>query len=91
MVSEVIPVAASDQYVENNSSPNTLHLGPSPSIISKRQLLVSSTVVRDTLHDYEIYSKKDTKLFTQSSVKSADKLLCLSRLRASDNATVSCL
>ena len=35
MVSEIFPVVASDQYVEKDSSPNTLHLGPSPSIISK--------------------------------------------------------
>ena len=46
MVSEIFPVLASDQYAEKNSSPNTLHLGPSPSIISKRQLQVSSTIVK---------------------------------------------
>ena len=51
MVSEIFPVVASDQYAEKNSSPNTLHLGPSPSIISKRQLQVSSIIVRYTLHD----------------------------------------
>ena len=73
MVSEVFPVVPSDQYAEKNSSPNTLHLGPSPSIISKRQLPVSSTIVRYTLHDWEIYSKKDIRLFTKSSVKLPDK------------------
>ena len=30
---------ASDQYTEKNSSPNTLQLGPSPSIISIRLML----------------------------------------------------
>ena len=50
MVSEIFHVVASDQYAEKNSSPSTLHLGSSPSITSKRQLLVSSTVVRYTLH-----------------------------------------
>ena len=91
MVSEVFLGVASDQYVDRNSSPSTLHLGPLPSIISKRQPPVSSTIVRDTLHDWEIYSEKDIKLFTQSSIKSADKLLGLSRLHAPDNAIVSCL
>ena len=69
MVSKIFPVVASDQYTEKKLSPNTLHLGPSPSIISKRQLPVSSTIVKYTQHDQEIYSKKDIKLFTQSSVK----------------------
>ena len=36
MVSEIFPVAASDQYAEKYSSPNSLHHGPSPSIISNR-------------------------------------------------------
>ena len=36
MVSKIFPVVASDQYAEKGLSPNTLHLGPSPSIISKR-------------------------------------------------------
>ena len=53
-MSEIFHEVASDQYAEKNSSPNTLHLGPSPSIISKRQLPVSSTIVRYTLHDEEI-------------------------------------
>ena len=35
--------------------------------------------------------KKDVKLFTQPSVKSPDKLLGLSRLRAWDDDIVSCL
>ena len=51
MVSEIFPVAASDQCAKKNVSPNSLHLGPSPSIISKRQLPVSSTIVKYTLHD----------------------------------------
>ena len=34
------------------------------------------------MHDWEIYSKKDIKLFTQPSVKSPDELLGLSRLGA---------
>ena len=42
MVSKIFHVVASDQYNEKNSSPNTLHLGPSPSIISKRQLASST-------------------------------------------------
>ena len=48
MVSEIFPVVASDQYDEKELSPNTLHLDPSPSIISKRQLQVSSTIVKYT-------------------------------------------
>ena len=51
MVSKIFLVIASDQYAEKELSPNTLHLGPSPSIISKRQLQVSSTIAKYTLHD----------------------------------------
>ena len=51
MVSEIFPVVASDQYTDKNSSLSSLHLGPSPSIISKRQLPVSSTIVMYTLQD----------------------------------------
>ena len=91
MVTEISPVVASDQYAEKKWLPSSLHLNPSPSIISKRQLPVSSTKVKYTLHSSEIYSKNDIKLFTKSSVKSPDKLLGLSRLRAWDNAIVSCL
>ena len=36
MVSKIFPVVASDRYAEKELSPNTLHLGPSPSIINKR-------------------------------------------------------
>ena len=72
-----------------NSSPNTVHR-PSPSMISKRQL-ASSTIVRYTLHNWEIDSKKDIKLFTQLSVKSPDELSGLGRLGASDEAIVNCL
>ena len=55
MESEIFPVAASDQYAEKHLSPNTLHFCPSPSIISKRQLPVSSTIARYTLHDKDSY------------------------------------
>ena len=48
MVTKIFPGVASDQYAEKELSPNTLHLGPSPSIISKRQLQVSSTIVKYT-------------------------------------------
>ena len=48
MVSKIFPVIASDQYAEKELPPNTLHLGPSPSIISKQQLQVSSTIVKYT-------------------------------------------
>ena len=48
MVTKIFPVAASDQYAEKELSPNALHLGPSPIIISKRQLQVSSTIVKYT-------------------------------------------
>ena len=51
MVSKIFAVAASDQYAEKELSPNTMYLGPPPSIISKRQLQVSSTIVKHTLHD----------------------------------------
>ena len=50
MVSEIFPVVASDEYAEKILSPNSLHLGPSPSIINKQQLPVSSTIVKYTLH-----------------------------------------
>ena len=46
--SKIFPVVASDQYAEKELSPNALHLGPSPIIISKRQLQVSSTIVKYT-------------------------------------------
>ena len=89
MASEIFPVIASDQYAERkNSSLNAVHLSPSPSMISKQQL-ASSTIVRYTVHDWEIYSKKDIKLFTQPSVKSSDELLVLSRLGAWDEVTVN--
>ena len=91
MVSKIFPVVASDQYTDKNSSLSSLHLGPSPSIISKRQLPVSSTIVMYTLQDWDIYSEKDIKLFTKSSVKPPDKLLGLSRLCAWENAIVNCL
>ena len=48
MVSKLFPVIALDQYTEKELSPNTLHLGPSLSIISKWQLQVSSTIVKYT-------------------------------------------
>ena len=63
------------------TSSNSLHLSPSPSTISKRQL-ASSTIVRYTLHDRESYSKTDIKLFTQPSIKSPYELLGLNRLGA---------
>ena len=69
--------------LREHSSPNTVHL-------SKRQLALS-TVVRCTVHDGEIYSKKDITWFTKPSVKSPNKLLGLSRLGAWDEATVNCL
>ena len=55
MESEIFPVVASDQYAEKEKkrkklSPNSLHLSSSPSMISKRGLLVSSM---------EIYLKKN--------------------------------
>ena len=75
MVSEIFPVVTLDEYAEKHLSPNSLHLGPSPSIISKRQLPFSSTIVKYTLHSSEIYCKKDIKLFTKSSVKSPDNFI----------------
>ena len=63
-------------------SPNTVHLNPSPSVISKWQLPAPSTIAKDTVHDREIYSKKDIQLFTQPSVKSPLELLGKSRLGA---------
>ena len=69
---------------------DTVHLSPSPSMVSKRQL-ASSTIVRYTVHNWEIYSKKDIQLFTQSSVKWPDELLGLSRVGAWDEATANCL
>ena len=60
MESEIFPVVASDQYAEKKKKkkkkkmpPNSLHLSSSPSMISKRRLLVSSM---------EIYLKKDIKI-----------------------------
>ena len=63
-MSEIFHEVASDQYAEKNSLPNTLHLGPSPSIISKRQLPVSSTIVRYILHDEEIHSRTHARTHT---------------------------
>ena len=54
MVSEIFPVVASDEYAEKILSPTSLHksiTGPSPSIISNRQL-ASSTIVKYTLDIY---------------------------------------
>ena len=45
MVFEIVHVAALDQHAEKNSSPKTLHLSASLSMISKQQLPDSSTVV----------------------------------------------
>ena len=44
MVSKIFPVVAWDQYTEKELSPNTLHFGPLPSIISTQQLQVSSSI-----------------------------------------------
>ena len=60
MVTKIFPVVASDQYAEKELSPNTLHLGPSPSIISKRQqtgLIHYSEVRIARLGDYFIQRK----------------------------------
>ena len=38
MVTKTFPAVASYQYAEKELPLNTLHLGPSPSIISKRQI-----------------------------------------------------
>ena len=78
-MSEIFPVVASDQYTEKIV---TETLAPRPPLSIIRQLPVSSTAVRYTFHDKEIYSKKDIKVFTKSSVKSPIKLLGLRRLRA---------
>ena len=59
-------------------------------LISKQQL-ASATIVRYTVHNWEIYSKKDIKLFTQPLVKTPDELLGLSGLGTRDKATVKCL
>ena len=50
MVSKKCPVVTSDQYAEKISSPNALHLSPSPSMISKRQLPVSYSWNSDRVH-----------------------------------------
>ena len=49
MVSEIFPVVAYAEKKKNHPTP--LPLGPSSSIISKRQLPVSSTIVKYKLHD----------------------------------------
>ena len=54
MVAEIFPVVASDQYAEKELSPNTLHLGPSPSIISKRQL-PRLAIVDETIYYSEVH------------------------------------
>ena len=49
MVSEIVPVVASDQYSERKiRHPTPCTSSPSPSMISKRQLPASSTIVRYT-------------------------------------------
>ena len=82
MVSKICSVVVKDQYAEKELSPNTLHRGPSPSIISKRQLQVSSTIVKYTGARLGDLFKERHKIIHTISVKSHDKLLRLSRLRA---------
>ena len=61
MVFEIFPVIASDQFAERKLI--TQHRAPQSiaSMISKRYQ-ASSTIVRYTVHDWEIYPKKDMKL-----------------------------
>ena len=76
MVSEKCPVVRSDQYAENNWSPNTLHLSPSPSMISKRQLPVSS-IWNSEVHTVrlgDLFQERLKTIHTTIS-KSPDKLL----------------
>ena len=71
MVSEIFPVVATDQHAEKNSSPNTLHVSPSPTIISEQQLPVSSSIVKYTLFAgrIELKKKKRKKDKRKRSVK----------------------
>ena len=87
MLFEIFPaIALLDQDAERKLHHPTFAPQSFTKHISKRQL-ASSTIVRYTVHDWAIYSKKDIKLLTQPSVKSPDELLGLSRL----GATVKCL
>ena len=56
-VSEVFPVIASDQYAEKETTPNTLHLRPSPSIISKRQHRPRHAVTSVPAADVHLHGK----------------------------------
>ena len=54
------PVVASAQYAENNSSLNIMYLNPPPSVISKQQLPVLSTV------NSEVHIERLWDLFEES-------------------------
>ena len=58
MVTKIFPVVASDQYAEKELSPNTLHLGPSPSIISK-------TAATGLIHYSEVHIARLGDLFIE--------------------------
>ncbi len=58
MLSKICPVVASDQYAEKELSPNTLHLGPSPSIISK-------TAATGLIHYSEVHIARLGDLFIE--------------------------
>ena len=56
MASTIFSVVALDQYAEKHLSPNTLHLSPWPSLVSKRS--TGLIHLRYTLLDWEIYSDR---------------------------------
>ena len=76
MVSEIFPVVASDQHAEKNSSPNTLHVSPSPTIISEQQLPVSSSIVKYTLFAGRIELKKKNRKKKEKEKKKCKTTKC---------------
>ena len=86
------PVVASAQYAENNSSLNIMYLNPPPSVISKQQLPVLSTV------NSEVHIERLWDLFEESHEiihatisQVARQIIRLNRLCTRDDAIVNCL
>ena len=81
MVSEIVPVVASDQYSERKiRHPAPCTSSPSPSMVSERQLPASSPIVSYTCTIGRLIPKKE-KLFTHPSVKSPRQIIRPEQIR----------
>ena len=81
VVSEIVPVVASDQYSETQiRHPTPCASSPSPSMVSERQLPASSTIVSYTCTIGRLILKND-KLFTHPSVKSPRRIIRPEQIR----------